>query len=114
VLRSEVGLDDKKAAEVEKILAKHAPQRKKLQKEAQTQRQALRALVQKDSNDQAAYDKAIQALRAAQKKLHAQREKEVDELAKVLTPKQQAKLLIATRKLQTKLRKRVREFEDRD
>ncbi len=114
VLRSQVGLDEKKAAEVEKILAKHAPRRLELRKEMQTHRRQLRELVKKDSNDQAAYQKAIQGLRAVQKKLHAQREKELDELAKVLTPKQQAKLLIAVRRLENQVRTRLRERKDRD
>lgn len=114
VLRTQVGLDEKKAAEVEKILAKHAPERKKIQKEIQTHRRQLRALLDKDSNDQAAYKKAIDGFRAARKKAQTQRDQEFDELAKVLTPKQQAKLVVALRKLQAQLRKRVRQFEDRD
>jgi Spy/CpxP family protein refolding chaperone len=114
VLRNQVGLDDKKAAEVEKILAKNAPERKKIQKDVQTHRRRLRELLDQDSNDQAAYQKAIAGFRAAQKRAQVQRDKEIDELSKVLTPKQQAKLFVALRKLQAQLRKRVRQSQDRD
>jgi Spy/CpxP family protein refolding chaperone len=111
VLRSDAGLDEKKAAEVEKVLNKHAPARKQLQKESQQQRQAIRQLLDKDSNDQAAYEKSIKALRSAQKKLHELREKEIDELSKLLTPKQQAKILVSIRKLQSKLDRQLRAAE---
>jgi Spy/CpxP family protein refolding chaperone len=112
VLRKEVGLDEKKAAEVVKILEKYQPTRQKLQIDARTQRRALRDLLDKDSNDQPAYDKAIKGLRSTQKKLQDLREKEADELTKVLTPKQQAKLAVAIRKVQAKLRKQRRDRDD--
>lgn len=114
VLKKEVGLDDAKAAQVEKVLSKYAPERKKLQQEAQKHRRAIRDLLKKDSNDQAAYERAIKGLRAAQNKLHALREKELDELSKLLTPKQQAKLAVAIRRLQAKLRRRMRELSPAD
>jgi Spy/CpxP family protein refolding chaperone len=109
VLRTDVGLDQKKAAEVEKVLEKYTPIRQQLQKESQQHRRAIRDLLDKDSNDQSAYDKSIKALRSAQKKLHDTREKELDELSKLLTPKQQAKLVVSIRTLQTKLRRQMRD-----
>jgi Spy/CpxP family protein refolding chaperone len=112
VLRKDAGLDEKKAAEVEKILEKYTPIRHKLEQESQTHRRALRELLDKDSNDLPAYDKAIKGLRSAQKRLHDAREKEIDELSKVLTPKQQAKLLVSIRKLQGKLRRKMRAAGD--
>lgn len=108
ILRKHVGLDDAKAKEVEAILDKHAPERKKLQGQMREARKTVRALLQADSNDQAAYARAIADYRSAEKKLDALREKEYDELAKKLTPKQQAKLVVAIRKMQGKIRQHMR------
>jgi Spy/CpxP family protein refolding chaperone len=103
VLKKEVGLDEKKATEVQKVLDKHAPERKMLRLELRTQREAIRKLLDDDSDDQAAYKKALEGLRAAHKKLAELRNREIDELSKLLTPKQQAKLLMAVRKLERKM-----------
>jgi len=108
VLRQHVGLDDKKADEVLKVLAKYEPERRKLQRQQQEHRRALRDLLQADSNDDAEYKKQIDGFRSAQKKLSALRDKETDEVAKLITPKQQAKLYGALERLRKKLARRGR------
>jgi Spy/CpxP family protein refolding chaperone len=99
ILKKEVGLDDAKAAAVEKIFAKYQPVRQKLVKEQREHRQAIRKLLKQNSDDQTAYKKEVSALRAVQKKLRALGEQQADELSKVLTPKQQAKLIAALQRL---------------
>ncbi len=103
VLRDRVGLDEKKAAAVEKILDKNAKAERTLRQEQRTHRQALRALLKADSNDQAAYKKAIAGLRSSQQKLQAMHQRELDEVARILTPKEQAKFLVAVTRMRQKL-----------
>ena len=78
-------------------------------KQAVAHRQALRKLLESDSNNQAAYAAAIRGLREAEKQKLTIREREADELGKLLTAKQQAKLMHATHRLRRQLAHRVRE-----
>lgn len=107
ILKQEVGLDDKKAEEVEKVFDKYEPERQKLNKQLREQRIALRDLLKENSDDQAAYKKALEAFRATQKKLKAVTDREVEEISKLLTPKQQAKLMAALQRLRKRLAKRA-------
>jgi Spy/CpxP family protein refolding chaperone len=109
VLLKEVGLDEAKAAAVERVLEKHSAERRAARERAAQHRAALQKLLDAGSNDQKAYATAIRGLRDAQKQRAAQRERELDELAKLLTPKQQAQLLRATERLKKRLAHRVRE-----
>ena len=109
LLRKEVGLDENKAIVVERTLDKYMAEKKKLKDQAITHRRALRKLLESDSNDQAAYAAAIRGLREAEKQKQALRERELDELGKLLTAKQQAKLMRATHRLKRQLAHKVRE-----
>lgn len=109
VLRQEVGLDEKKAEAAQKVLLKYEPERRKLQRQHQEHRRELRDLLQSDSNDDAAYKKSIDGFRSTQKKLNALRDKEMDEIAKLITPKQQAKLYAALERLRKKIARRGRD-----
>lgn len=111
-LRKEVGLDEKKASEVERTLDKYRPQREKLDAEVHQQQKTLRALLDLDSNDQAAYQKALAAVRDANQKLAALRDQEFDELSKQLTPKQQAKLARAVKQLEQRLKAAMKKFRE--
>jgi Spy/CpxP family protein refolding chaperone len=92
MLREEVGLDEKTAAAVERILAKYRPERKAAADTVDSEQRKLNAMLELDSNDQAAYAKSIRAMLEARQKLQELQRKQADELTKVLTPKQQAKL----------------------
>jgi Spy/CpxP family protein refolding chaperone len=104
MLRDEVGLDEKTAAAVERILSKYRPDRKAASETIDSERRKLNAMLELDSNDQAAYAKSIRALLDARQKLHELQRKQADELAKVLTPKQQAKLARAIGETRDNLR----------
>jgi Spy/CpxP family protein refolding chaperone len=106
MFREEVGLDDKTAAAVEKILAKYRPERKATAEIIDKEQRKLNAMLELDSNDQAAYAKSIRTLLDARQKLHELQRKQADELAKVLTPKQQAKLARAIGETRQKMRGR--------
>ena len=114
VLVKRVGLDEQKAKQVELVLDKYSVERQKLRAEQRSQRRALNELLRADSNDQAAYARALKGLREARKKLHALEEREAEELTKLLTAKQQAKYLRALERVRRELRKKFREHRRRD
>lgn len=101
----EVGIDEALGKRVEAVLRKYEPERKKLLGEQRGHKQAIKKLLRDDSSDEQAFKKAIEGLRSTQRKLHATREKELDELAKLLTPKQQAKLAAALLRLRRHMAK---------
>jgi Spy/CpxP family protein refolding chaperone len=92
MLRDEVGLDEKTAIAVERILSKYRPERKAAADIVDSEQRKLNAMLELDSNDQAAYAKSIRAMLDARQKLQELQRKQAEELTKVLTPKQQAKL----------------------
>lgn len=93
ILRRRLGLDEKKASEVEKVLQKYAPERKKLRETLREQQQALRQLLAKNSDDQPSYKRALDAIADSEVRLNALRQQQRLELGKLMTPKQQAQLL---------------------
>jgi Spy/CpxP family protein refolding chaperone len=107
VLKKDVGLDDKKAAAVGAILTRHATERRKIQKDQRDYRRTLQKLVQSDSNDQDAYKKALKSFRDGRKKLQALEDRQLDEVAKILTPKEQVKLVAALQRFRRKLAKKM-------
>lgn len=107
VLRGKVGLDGDKAHKVEKILRQHRDKQRVIKKEIREAKDRLRALLKEDSGDDGAFDEALAKLRAAHKSLALQRDADFEELRKVLTAKEQAKLLRALLQLRQHLRAQV-------
>lgn len=115
LLRRDVGLDEARAVRVEKALEPFAAERRRVHGELKRARQALRELLRKDSDDQAAYTRALEQYRAAQRKLIELREREFDAVRAELTPKQQAKYVQALRQVQQRLRRALRDYDgDKD
>lgn len=106
MLKEEVGLDEKTAAAVEHILSKYRPERQAASETAESERRKLNALLELDSNDQAAYARSIRAFLDARQKLHDLQKKQAEELGKVLTPKQQAKLARAIGETRANIRRK--------
>jgi Spy/CpxP family protein refolding chaperone len=111
LLRQDVGLDEKTARGVEQTLDQFKAERQRLRAELRSQRQKLRELLRQNSEDQRAYEQAVNELREAQKKLHGLRERELDAVGKQLTPKQQAKFLQALQRLQRRLNKALERYD---
>jgi Spy/CpxP family protein refolding chaperone len=107
VLKKDVGLDDKKAKAVGEILTRYAGERRKIQKDQREYRRALQKLVQSDSNDQDAYKKALKSFREGRKKLQGLEDRQLDDVAKLLTPKEQVKLVSALQRFRRKLAKKL-------
>jgi Spy/CpxP family protein refolding chaperone len=108
VLREGVGLDEKTAQAAEKILDKHQAERERHEATQREEKKRLRALLDLDQNDQAAYTRSLRNLLDIQQKLAKLRQQEFDELGKVLTPKQQAKLARAIDETMAQLRNKLR------
>jgi hypothetical protein len=104
ILKKDVGLDAEKIRVVAALLERHGAERKKLQAALASERRAVDALLEADSNDQAAYARALRALRGRHAELAALRERELQEIGRHMTPKQQAKFLTALRRVHRKLR----------
>lgn len=113
VLREKVGLDDKKATQVEALLKKHHKARAQAKRDQHRARRALGQLLKQNSSDQKAYAKAINDFRQAQKALHQLEDKQFDELGKVLTPKQQAQLYANLDKVRRKVRVALRKHRQK-
>jgi Spy/CpxP family protein refolding chaperone len=111
VLRKRVGLEPQKAEQVERILQRHAPQRRKLQEKLRAHRSGLDRLLDDNSNDQQAYARELKGLKETQGELQKLRQREAEELSRELTPKQQAKLVQAMRHLHKRLRRHLRDFD---
>ena len=102
-LTKKLGLSEARAKQVEQILQKYMSERRKLQKRARAARGKLRKLFQADSNDQKAWQAALDEMRAVHRGMYELRRKQFAELEKVLTPKQQAQLLRGLHKLQRRM-----------
>jgi septal ring factor EnvC (AmiA/AmiB activator) len=111
ILRKEVGLDEKKATDIEHTLDKFQTEREQVQKELQQQQKTLRALFDLDSVDQGAYARALQIVRESTAKLQNLRLQEFDELGKQLSPKQEARLLRLMHQMEQRLHEAVRRFK---
>lgn len=99
LLQRRVGLDDATARKVIEVLRAHEGKRAELARKMRAEKRTLGRLVRQDSNDEAAYRQAIDNLMRTQQQLEALRFEEFKELRKVLTAKQQAKLLVELNRL---------------
>jgi len=95
LLKNKVGLSDDKVQKVEAISKRYRLLRKKNGEQIREGRAALKKLFAADSNDQPAYARALKKIRDAHRGMMQLRDKQFDEMQKVLTPKEQAKLLRA-------------------
>jgi Spy/CpxP family protein refolding chaperone len=114
ILQKDVGLDAEKTRVVQALLERHSAERKRIETALHAERRTLDQLLEADSKDQAAYAKSITALRARHAELSALRQRELDELGRHLTPKQQAKFLSALRRVQKKLRSLLKSYPASD
>lgn len=113
VLREHVGLTEAKAKRVEAIMDRTQKERRKLRQETRRHRRKIARLLRRDADDQAAYRKALVQAMKARKRAADLEVREFEEIAKVLTPKEHAKLLAAHQKVRRKLRQLVRKHGGR-
>lgn len=87
------GVDSARAKQVVGVMNKYRAERKPVHEEMKKQREALRALLDSNSTDEAAYTRAIDGIEAGRKKLAGIQEKQVSEIRGILKPSEQAKVL---------------------
>ena len=105
LLRDRLGVDVVIVGQIEEILRTYDPQRHELHKKKHLAHQTIRELLHNDSNDQAAFERVLADMRAAHVGLSKLRTEEMDRLAEILTPKQQAKLALAFKRMKQKMHK---------
>lgn len=98
VLRERVGLDEARATKIEAIFEKYQPERRALRKTVRQTMRTLRGLVDSNASDDQAYSAAFAQLKSAQDKLRGLRDQQQAEVARIVTPKEAAKLLLTMKK----------------
>lgn len=106
LLKEKVGLDDQRVAEVQAVHKQFRDQRKALREDMKTAHEALRLLVDGNSNDTRAFEKALADAKTARERLHALRKAEMEAVADLLTPKEQATLMVSMHKVKKHFGKR--------
>jgi Spy/CpxP family protein refolding chaperone len=99
VLKEKVGLDDARIARIQAVHEQFRGQGKALREDLKAARESLRLLVESDSNDTKAYEKALDAAKTARDRMHALRMAQQAEVAKLLSAKEQAKLVLTMDKV---------------
>lgn len=99
MLRERVGLTDEKAKRVEAILNKYAPERKRAHEAVRTAREDLRTLIDSKSEDENLYKNALQSVRDKRKAMQDLMDRAFNEVAKELTPREQARLFVSLEEL---------------
>lgn len=104
-LRNKVGLDETKAAEVEKVMDSFHERRFELHQTMRDNMKSLKALVKEDSDDQKAYENILETLRVTQEEMQSLRTEQMDAFKEILTPKEGAKMLIVMKKFRGKAKR---------
>lgn len=107
LLRSEVGLDDATARKVEARMDQGHARRHALQRQERRAGRALALLLEADSDDVAALQRAVEGVLTARQQLAAEREREFGALRALMTPKQAARLLLGMRGMHRELRRMI-------
>lgn len=93
LLRTRLGLEENRARKVEALFDAHASDKKKTRRAIRAARRKVHALLRDDSDDQAAYRAALDALLSANADLQRLQSEHLTQLRATLTPKEQARLL---------------------
>lgn len=109
LLRKEAGLDDAAAAKAEKVLDAFDAERQKAHKDMGEANRALHDLIGADSKDEAAYKKGLDAVVASARALQDLRGRELEELRKVLSQRDTAKVVLALERMQQAMHREMRQ-----
>lgn len=91
-LKSE-GIDEARARKVVEVVKKSRGERRTAAEEMRRHKLALRDLLENDSKDEAAYQAALDGLKAGRKRMQEIRDREIEEVSKILKPSEQARVL---------------------
>jgi hypothetical protein len=110
VLRQRVGLPESTALNAERILNQFDTPRHELRKSMFAQRRALKELIRQNSDDERAYRDGVEKLLTLRKQMQALRDRELEELRKILSAKEQAKLVMAMHHIGKRIHQMWRRF----
>lgn len=113
LLREKVGLAEAQAVQVEAVMEKFQTERHELMQQISASREAIRTLLDEDSGDQDAYQSHLDVLLAVRTSMHELHAAEIDELRKLLTPKESAKLLAMMERVHKRMRGMHHKKKDR-
>ncbi len=99
LLRDKVGLAEADAKRAEAVFAQFDKTRKELHQRMRAAHKQLKEMLKTDVNDDVSYTQLVDTMTASFREMQELRQKEFDALRKVLTPKQQGKLLFALGKM---------------
>jgi len=105
LLREKGGLSEAEAVRVEAVMDRYQAERHELRKQMQEAKQALKTLLDEDSEDQLDYKNNLDILVAVRMSMHELHNAEVAELRKLLTPKQGTKLLAIMERVHKRMRR---------
>lgn len=109
LLRKEAGLSEDAIAKGEKVLDAFDVERQKAHKDVGDAHRGLAELNASDSKDEAAYKKGLDALVAANRALQDLRGRELEELRKVLSQRDTAKVVLSLERIQREMHKEMRQ-----
>ncbi len=87
------GFDTATVQKVQQIHQTYRKERQSIKRQTQTHRQRISQLLKAKSNDQNSYRTALTGLKNARAQMKASKDREMAELERILTPKQQALLI---------------------
>lgn len=108
MLREKVGLSEAKAQKLERIMDGFHQKRRALHQQMRSNHKALRQLLKADSNDQQAYKKSVDGLIDARDRMQKLKRQQIRAMRKHLTPKQQAKAMMALHRMKRKMHHKMR------
>jgi periplasmic protein CpxP/Spy len=89
----QAGIDDARAKQVLATMERADGERKPVMESLRAQGTELKRLVESKTTDEAAYSRALSSMRTSKTKLAQIRDRELDAVAKILKPSEQARLL---------------------
>lgn len=104
LLREKLGLSEEKATAVEGLFNQGRLEHEKSMKSMRESQEKLQALLDADSGDQKAYQALLDEINATWNQLQGQREQEMRNLGAILTPKEQARLLLEMEKMHRRMK----------
>lgn len=104
VLGEQVGLNPARKALVEQTLMKFHGRKSEIGARLRHSQAEVRRLLQEDSQDQEAFRKLLSEVEKSTDALHSLRREEAGELARLMTPKEQAKFALALQRVQRQVR----------
>lgn len=108
LLRNRVGLSEERARKVEQVFERFEPTHKKVRKQLRMAKKSLRELIRSNSQDNAAYDKALEDMRNARIGMDNFHDQINGALKVEMNGRERAILFMAMKRMQQRIKQRMR------